>query len=1253
MSVQSSGKAYYNQCDRLRDRIVLSITRTGLQFHAGAGNFTSCHHRGMSIFIVQTFNSWWISRPSMTGMLAWQRGLERPMLTVELLGDPKLQIVDGEHQLEVQMPSKGLALVGYLIYTQEPCSRRDVAQMLWSGRPHSAAQTNLRQLLKRIKQSFPYGLAWEDQDVEWAPTLPWTCDLRQFESTVQLTWQGLHSGKRFSVPALNADMHDSIDETAPLQLDAETRKALQAAITLYKADFLNSLELDDSPAFGEWLHARREELRRKLLWAATLLARHGLANNDYQPGIAALRRAISIAPWHESSHRQLIRLLVMTGQRKDALDQYAACTRVLARELNIGPSVDTEMLYADIMAAERPASCEAALNVPPKQMSPQRVVHEPATNLPRAAQSTISRHALLEKLVAAIRVDAARMVTLIGIGGVGKSIFALEVGHALIKDFPDGVWRVVPGTGVLWEKCAKLARKYFGVQLDASEEVLEYFSQLTALLILDDCDGVHAQSPWLEQLLERAPHLVLLMTARRRLRLPSERSFWLAGLPIPSPTQLDIATYVAGQGEDCIQLFIQAAQLIQPDFQLRRSDLFEILAICHEVGGLPLAIVQAANWIGQLPLPQIRYAIEQDVGSILPVFTDDDPHTSSIGSVFSRSWHDLGLTGQKALMRLAVFKDSFTLDAASQVADVSLPTLLQLVDHSLINHEHGDVYQWHPLVRRFVRAVNVRGIPLSIDVPDVQDLRSRYADYFMRFLADRAEEYTGRSPRKALYETEQLWSEIQNAWEVLLAQRRIQLCPRALRGLAEFCAVTRRTSLAALLMQQIVERLETTTRPNADVTATGSRSEPCVIDETSEVLAWAYLYYSRFSLAEGALSTTRVACRRAGILAQVVEKSELFAESLLTAAQVARHENNRAEARRLLIVALEQAKEADALRTQALVLREMVADKYESEDDSLPEQLIELAHRCGDIALEIEQLSMLGIDHVLTGHWDKGTFYLERAARSGFAAVVTDETLSSLMIRLAQADFVVGNHDSATARLRQVLAVTDRGGQIQDAVLAHLYLSEIASRSGLAAQALSDIDTGIALVAANKLSHMRHVTQGQSARVLAACSMITQARRSYEQLLSGQELADAPVRELWIWAGWIDFLLAHGDGSLARNLGVMLLMRLEQAEVGILAPGWMCAWRTALEIARQRKDVRFVDLVDARFRELECIAVQMSDDQRTTFWHAVPEHAQIAKWYAQSRLPAVDTGNGAVTNGRYSSHAHLQRTSTHHRSPAS
>lgn len=84
-----------------------------------------------------------------------------------------------------------------------------------------------------------------------------------------------------------------------------------------------------------------------------VLTRHSLTVKDYAFRGLAPRRVISIAPWHEMSHRQLMRLLALSGQRKAALEQYLICARILERELSVRPSVSTEMLYEELMMAER------------------------------------------------------------------------------------------------------------------------------------------------------------------------------------------------------------------------------------------------------------------------------------------------------------------------------------------------------------------------------------------------------------------------------------------------------------------------------------------------------------------------------------------------------------------------------------------------------------------------------------------------------------------------------------------------------------------------------------------------------------------------------------------------------------------------------------------------------------------------------------------------------------------------------------
>ena len=489
------------------------------------------------------------------------------------------------------------------------------------------------------------------------------------------------------------------------------------------------------------------------------------------------------------------------------------------------------------------------------------------------------------------------------------------------------------------------------------------------------------------------------------------------------------------------------------------------------------------------------------------------------------------------------------------MAAVSLSLLLQLVDHSFIAHEGGELYRWHPLVRHFIQAVKAAGEAHALDDSEMHTLQRRHATFFMRFLASKTTAYHGQAPRRAIDATRQMWPEIQRAWEVVLADRQVALCQLGLLGLAEYCAVTGQASLGNTFMQQAIELLEAQVSP-LDLGAADAQREFVTCDNPDETLAWAYLYAARFSIAEGAVTHAQAAQTRASQLAQNLEQPHLRAETLLAEAELICHNDSCPEPeQRLLSLALQQAELAGALRTQALIHRQLGACGLGGNRYAEIEQSSRLAQEYGDVALAVEQLSALGTHLVHSGQWKQGRSCLAHAARLGFADGVSEDTRTALMVKLAEADLAIGNYDEALPRLQQVAAAGDLGHQVRDAVHARFRLAEIALRQGLPFDALEQTDAAMALVAAHKLTDVRPTAQAHAARMLAACGMVEQARQIYEQVLHGQHLVEAPHHELVIWAGWIEFMLEHGDSAMARSLGVLLLAQLEQWDADIFVPG--------------------------------------------------------------------------------------------------
>ena len=207
---------------------------------------------------------------------------------------------------------KGQALLAYLAVTRQAHSRSALAGLLWSDMPEADARTNLRVTLSQLRKVVG--------DVVIAT-----------RRTVELN--------------LDSDLWLDV---AILEQAASSGNDLAAAADLYRGDFLDDFYVPEAELFEEWLLVERERLRQLALSILGQLADTSLKQGDYTTGIKAAKRLLSIEPWYEAGHRQMMQLLAVDGQRSAALAQYETCQRLLAEELDVAPSEETTELFEQI-----------------------------------------------------------------------------------------------------------------------------------------------------------------------------------------------------------------------------------------------------------------------------------------------------------------------------------------------------------------------------------------------------------------------------------------------------------------------------------------------------------------------------------------------------------------------------------------------------------------------------------------------------------------------------------------------------------------------------------------------------------------------------------------------------------------------------------------------------------------------------------------------------------------------------------------
>jgi DNA-binding SARP family transcriptional activator len=317
-----------------------------------------------------------------------------PELTLRFLGPPTLA-VDG---IPVHLSrQRSLALLAYLVLSGRPHAREELAALLSVEAVGSQERKLLRNALTTLGEHLGDYLLADRQTIAFNTALPCQLDLATLDT-------------------LLAD--DASSDLATLEW----------AVAQYDCELLDGLSLRDAPLFESWLMRTREHVRQQLAQAAHRLLEHYLGHGNIEQGIALARRLLAIEPWQEGQHRQLMRLLARNGQRAEALAQYELCRQALAAELGVEPHPETTALYERLGAAP----------------------FVPRHNLPLPTSPLIGRDTVVAEIARLLVASDCRLVTIVGLGGSGKSRVALAAAAhfvtpmPLVDDhpFPDGCFLV-------------------------------------------------------------------------------------------------------------------------------------------------------------------------------------------------------------------------------------------------------------------------------------------------------------------------------------------------------------------------------------------------------------------------------------------------------------------------------------------------------------------------------------------------------------------------------------------------------------------------------------------------------------------------------------------------------------------------------------------------------------------------------------------------------------------------------------------
>ena len=364
------------------------------------------------------------------------------------------------------------------------------------------------------------------------------------------------------------------------------------------------------------------------------------------------------------------------------------------------------------------------------------------SHLPSLITSFIGREKELAEVTHLLKKN--RLVTLTGVGGIGKTRLAIQVGSQLLGDYPHGVWFVPLDSLFDPLLVPQTVASVLDIREGADRPIMETLKHVlrgkTLLLILDNCEHLlDACTQLITTLLTHCPNLRILTTSRELLNIEGEATYYLPSLSTPAES---VAPETLLAEYESIQLFVERAGLALSTFQLKKENAHTIVEICRQVDGIPLAIELTAARVNILNVEEISKQLHKSFALLASDHRATLSRHQTLQASLDWSWSLLSDAEQVFLRQLSVFAGGWTLEATESVCDGnSLKLTNTLVQKSLIKveqeSEHETRYHFHEIVRQYARE-KLR------EAGGVEALRDKHLAYFVK-LVEQAEPELYRS----------------------------------------------------------------------------------------------------------------------------------------------------------------------------------------------------------------------------------------------------------------------------------------------------------------------------------------------------------------------------------------------------------------------------------------------------------------------------------------------------------------------------
>jgi len=507
-------------------------------------------------------------------------------------------------------------------------------------------------------------------------------------------------------------------------------------------------------AYMDWVLQERQHRQEQYVGLLVQLTDAYLEDDHYSAARESAQLVLKADPFHEEVHERLIRAFALEGNVVSARRHYDKLCKLLRDELNLDPNPKLQALYAglDRLSLSRVETqiLSASSILPPTGLTPLSLP-APATEalrLPLRLTRFFGRTEELGLLQRWLNDPALRLITLTGMGGVGKTRLAIEAVQ-LSNRFGGSITYVPLSDTPHPELLLPTILKNLGLPAVApTDPILRIRAALDVpshLLVLDNFEQIaESAAEILWQLLEQIPTLACLITSRQPLNLAGEQELALAPLPVPD------ARWTAEElsGNPTVQMLVDRMRASRPDFQITSANAASVAALCTRLEGIPLAVELASGWARDLTIGQMQERMSRRFNLLVSRQRGVPPRHQSLRATVESSFQLLSPPLQRLFLRLSVFRGGWCAEAAQQIGqeEAAEPSAIPEQDDLCILREQSliTVHEVEDHVRYgMLETLRAFGQEM-LDAAETRRVERSHALWFLEFALSTAEKLHGR-----------------------------------------------------------------------------------------------------------------------------------------------------------------------------------------------------------------------------------------------------------------------------------------------------------------------------------------------------------------------------------------------------------------------------------------------------------------------------------------------------------------------------